>query len=90
MQENVVFYNIQEHQGEDCEPLIDNFMKKEMNIDPNLIYSPQNVSGEIRVDVVHRVGKQNGNFFRPRPLVVKYVTRKGKNLVLKHASNLKS
>ena len=89
MRDNLVFSNIQESQGEDCELLIVNFLKEEMNIAPALIYSQQNVSGEIRIDVAHRIGKRNANSFKPRALVVKFVTRKGKEFVLKHASNLK-
>ena len=69
--------------------MIVNFLKEEMNIAPALIYSQQNVSGEIRIDVAHHIGKRNTNSFNPRALVVKFVTRKGKEFVLKHASNLK-
>ena len=39
IQDNLVFYNIQESQGEDCEPVIVNFLKEEMNIAPAFLYS---------------------------------------------------
>ena len=41
MQKNLVFYNIQESQGEDCELVIVNLLTEEMNISLGLIYSPK-------------------------------------------------
>ena len=60
-----------------------------MNIPYNLIYSQDNISGEIRIDIAHRIGKKNQSTTSRRPVVVKFVTRKGRDMVLKHAKNLK-
>ena len=88
MRENLVFYNIQEMPGENCEEIIITFMIEEMGVQPNKIYSHQNIPGEIRIDVAHRVGKKGTNPNKPRPIVVKFVTRKGRDDVIKHARNL--
>ena len=88
MRENLVFYNLQ-NRGEDCEAVISTFMKDQMNIHENNIYSKDNITGEIRIDIVHRLGKKKPTSTFSRPIVVKFVTHKGKQMVLKHAKNLK-
>ena len=89
MKENLVFHNLQEIRGEDCETVINNFLKDQMNIHENNIYSRDNIAGEIRIDIAHRLGKKRPMTTFSRPMVVKFVTRKGKEMVLKHAKNLK-
>ena len=45
------------------------------------------MSGEVRVDIEHRIGQRKA---KPRPLVVSFVTRRGRDIILSHAKNLKS
>ena len=88
MRENLVFYNLQ-NRGEDCEAVISTFMKDQMNIHENNVYSKDNITGEIRIDIAHQLGKKKPTNTFSRPIVVKFVTRKEKEMVLKHAKNLK-
>ena len=88
MRENLVFHNIEESRGEDCEKVLLDFLKENMNIAVCDIYSKENVTGEIRIDIAHRLGKKNSRQ-TSRPIVVKFLTRKGKEMVLRHGKNLK-
>ena len=88
MRENLVFYNIEEQEGENCETVITDFLKKKMNISACDIYSQANLGGEIRIDTAHHLGKRNTSQ-ASRPIVVKFVTRKGREMVLQHGKNLK-
>ena len=87
MKHNLVFYNLHEDTKENCEATIVAFLKEKMSIPAANIYSPQNTSGEIRIDIAHRVGKPAAN--RTRPIVVSFVTRKGRDMVLRQSSKLK-
>lgn len=89
MQENIIFYNIPESIGENCEDLIVSFLIDEMKIEVGNIYSKENPTGEVRIDVAHRMGKKMASSTKHRPIVVKFVTRKGKQYVMKHARNLR-
>ena len=89
MRENLVFHNLKEIRGENCELMITDFLKRQMRIESTNIYSQENISGEIRIDVAHRLGKKNSSSETPRPVVVSFVTRKGREMVLKNAKNLK-
>ena len=74
--------------GENCEEIIIKFLIEEMGVQPDKIYSHQNIPGEIRIDVTHRVGKKGTNPNKHRPIVVKFATRKGRDDVIKLARNL--
>ena len=69
-----------------CQLVIEKFLTEEMQLSHQHIYSPQNIFGEVRIDVAHRVRKTSSN---PRPIVTKFVTRHGKESVLKQAKNLR-
>ena len=88
MRDNLVFTKIPE-QGDDCEHLIMNFLQDEMLIPQEYIYSTHNLGGEIRIDVAHRMGRRSFKAPNPRPIVVKFVTRKGRDTVMKYVKNLK-
>ena len=81
MRDNVIFYNVEESKGEDCHLVIENLLTEEMNVLGQHIYSTGNITGEVRIDVAHRIGKLGPN---PRPIVAKFVTRQGKEYVMKH------
>ena len=86
MRDNLIFYNVEEAKGENCRLVIEKFLTEEMQLSHQDIYSPQNISGEVRIDVAHRVSKTGPN---PRPIVTKFVTRHDKETVLKQAKNLR-
>ena len=88
MRENLVFHNLQER-GDDCEQVVLTFLHDEMGIPQEYIYSRENLSGEIRIDVAHRLGKKSVHVGKPRPIVVKFVTRKGRDTVMKYVRNLR-
>ena len=79
MKTNLVFHNLPENLPEDCHSEVHNFMKDVLKIPEGLIFSKMNLSGDIRVDIAHRIGQQKG---RPRPMVVTFVTRRGRDIVL--------
>ena len=86
MRDSMVFYNVEEAKGENCQHVVEKFLTKEMNVPGEFIYSPGNLAGEVRIDIAHRMGKPGTH---PRPLVTKFVTRQGKDFVMRHAKNLR-
>lgn len=86
MRSNLVFHNIPEEEGEDCYAQAVTFMHHHLKIQENLLFSAANPLGEIRVDVAHRVGLKGE---RPRSLIVKFLSHRGRDLALSHAKNLK-
>ena len=86
MRSNLVFHHIMEKEGEDCYAQVLTFMQHHLKIPENLLFSPVNPCGEIRVAVAHRVGFKSE---RPRSVIVKFLSHRGRDLVLSHAKNLK-
>ena len=86
MKINLVFYNMNELPNENCEHVLINMMRDIMKIQPKDIYTPNNLAGEIRIADAHRIPSTGG---RVRPLVAKFLTPKGRNMVLSHVKNLK-
>ena len=58
-----------------------------MPIHESKIYSSKNLGGEIRIDIAHCVSRPSNG--RSRPIVVRFVTRKGRDMVLQQSSKLK-
>ena len=90
MRHNLVFYNIKQVEGETQETLKETLiklMRDDMKISPSDIYTKMNMRGEIRLDIVHRLGQSAGN--APQPVVAFFVTRLGKEMVFSSARNLK-
>ena len=86
MRDNVIFYNVEESKGENCRLVIEKLLTEEMNMPGQHIYSTGNITGEVRIDVPHRIGKLGRN---SRPIVAKFVKRQGKEYVMKHTKNLR-
>ena len=86
MRQNLIFHNVRETEGEDCYKLVHDIMITDLKINSNDIYRRNNISGEIRVDVAHRIGVRGE---KARPIVVKFVTLRGKELVAQHSKHLK-
>ena len=87
MKHNLIFHNIPEKPDEDCYTVINSFLNDVLKVPDHLFFSKNNFSGEIRVDIAHRIGQRK---VKPRPLVVSFVTRRGRDIILSHAQNLKS
>ena len=84
MRDNLVFYNIVERndrpQYEDTRALLYGFVHAELKIDEDCM-------SQIHFDRVHRMGtKQPG---RNRPIVAKCLSSNTKDIILRHARNLK-
>ena len=86
MRDNAVFYNVEETKGESCKFAVEKILIEEMKIPEQDVYSAGNPTGEVRIDIAHRVGKPG---LHPRPIVATFVTRQGKDYVMKHARNLR-
>ena len=87
MKSNLLFYNIPEKPEEDIYEIMDNFMKQTLKIPEELLFSKKNPGGEISVDLSHRLGQNRG---KPRPVIVKFLTQHGFDLVRSFAKELKS
>ena len=86
MKSNLVFHNIPEKEGEDCLVEVLTFMQHHLKIPETFLFSSANPFGDIRVDVAHRVGVKS---YRPRSMIVKFMSHRGRDLVLTYAKNLK-
>ena len=85
MKSNLVFHNIPK-EGEDCLVEVLTFMQHHLKIPENFLFSSANPFGDIRVDVAHRVGAKS---YRPRSMIVKFMSHRGRDLVLTYAKSLK-
>ena len=87
MKPNLIFHNIPEKIQEDPYIEIDTILRDTLKIPDNLIFSTKNPGGEIRVDVAHRIGQRKS---KARPLIVKFLTQRGRDIVFTYAKQLKS
>ena len=73
---NVIFYNIKEREGEDCDTLITGLLKSQGFFRPDYI---------LEIDRAHRLGQKRGDIHgeRPRPLIVRFAFFKDKDLIIK-------
>ena len=86
MKSNLVFHNLPEKEGEDCLVEVLTFMQHHLKIPENCLFSSANPFDDIRVDVAHRVGVKS---YRSRSMIVKFMSHRGRDLVLAYAKNLK-
>lgn len=82
MRDNLMFYNIPEDNtlGKDMESTLRAFLREEMSISDEDMKS-------ISFDRVHRIGAKRAQW--SRPIVAKFTTSKGKDIVLRHTKNLR-
>ena len=83
MSRNLMFYNVPEHQNETQMTLRDKIYQiilENMSVPRNLVFTPDNPSGEIRIDTIHRVGKFARG--KERPIVVKFLTQFGRDQLM--------
>ena len=73
---NVIFYNIKEQEGEDCDSIITGFLKSHGFFRPDYI---------LEIDRAHRLGRKrsNNDGQRPRPIIVRFSFFKDKDLIIK-------
>ena len=86
MKSNIVFYNIPEEAQEDPYSIVEAFMIDNLQIPHRLLYSRNNPGGEIRIDVCHRLGQRKSS---TGPLIVKFVTQRGRDMVITYGKNLR-
>lgn len=97
MRLNIIFYNLPEPTTnssiEKCEDTVLYFLKNNLKLSRADLYSADNLAGEIRIDIAHRMGRAftppPGESPRPRPMVTVFTTRKGRDLVMSQSSKLK-
>ena len=82
MQNDLVFYNVEESLDISDEGVAVNEMTNNLRIKTDLIYSDSNQGGQIKIDNVFRMGKRLSEKYRP--LVVSLTTQKAKRLVMEH------
>ena len=87
MSKNVVIYKLQETPDENVYSKVQEFIVSALKIPRSEIFSCENPSANIRIDVAHRIGVK-GN--KPRPVVVSFTTRRGRDVVLSCARHLQS
>ena len=80
MKGNLVFYNISEKDGEDCREVVDNFIRNVLKVPNQYIFSPDNVLGEVCVDVAHCIKHTKSD--QSRPIVARFTSQCGRNRVL--------
>ena len=90
MKSNLIFYNIPEKPDEDIYEVMSRFIRETMGIQEDLLFSKKNPSGEIRVDISHRIGQKGRGDGKPRPIIVKFLSHRGRDIVLSYAKALKA
>ena len=86
MSHNIVIYNVPEQAREDIDKTVTDCFTKMLKLPDHPILSERHPVAPVQVDIAHRVGKVNQ---RNRPIVVKLMRRKGKDIILQHARNLR-
>ena len=90
MKSNLIFYNIPEKPDEDIYEVMSRFIRETMGIHEDLLFSKKNPSGEIRVDISHRIGQKGRGDCKPLSVIVKFLTQRGRDIVLSYAKALKA
>ena len=82
MEKSIVFYNVEHKHNENIRSLVKtiyDIFTETMKIPASDVFSEVNPTGEVRIDSVYRMGnKQEG---KPKPIVVKLLTKIGKMIV---------
>ena len=83
MRQNLVFYNIEELPDENSIDLVTSLLQNSLSITTGSTSPLGNGSMHVEIDVAHRIGSKLTG--KHRPMVVRFTTRKGKELVLTKA-----
>ena len=81
---SIVIYNVEEHGTQSNKTLSDtvyDFIHNVLEINSESVFSKKNPSGEIRIDSIQRLGKPTTDPTKHRPILVKFLTGIGKDLV---------
>ena len=90
MRMNLVFSGVPEKTEEKCLNTVIDVMKKKMKISGGRIRLPGGSTGDVSVDIAHRIGvKRSDPETHPRAIVLKLVDRHSKDVIMSHAKNLK-
>ena len=83
---NILNRTLTEQHSDNIYEVVHDVFANKLKIPNNLLHSPTNPVAPIQVDIAHRMGKTGK---KARPIVVKLVLRRGIDIVLNHARNLK-
>lgn len=86
MSNNILIHNIAENTGENIYQVVHDVLLNKLKIPENLIHSDRQPAGPVQVDVAHRIGRYTN---RARPIVVKLVLKRGKEIIFSHTKNLR-
>ena len=86
MSSNILIRNLPEQQPENIYEVVHDVLANKLKIPNSLLHSPSNPAAPVQVDIAHRMGMAKKKI---RPIVVKLVLRRGKDIILSHAKNLK-
>ena len=89
MRMNLVIHGIAESPKENTLEVTSNTLVKRLKIPTERIRRPGANSGDISLDIAHRMGRYSPDATRPRPIVLKLVDRHSKYEILKFTKNLK-
>ena len=86
MSHNILIHNVQEERGEDVYKVVCNILLNNLKIPVQLLNSDEHPAAPVLIDIAHRIGKPG---WKPRPIVVKFALRRGKDIVFRYVKNLK-
>ena len=86
MNQNILIHNVHEERGEDIYKLVSDIFVNNLKVPEQLLHSEKHPAGPILIDIGHRIGKPG---WKPRPIVVKFALRRGKEIIFKYVKNLK-
>ena len=81
MCDNLIFYNIEEHEHENTTDIIHKLLEEKMNI--------QDAAMKLKIDRSHRLGRRRERTDKPRPIVVKFNYHQDKEHIRFNAKKLK-
>ena len=86
MSNNIIIHNIAENTGENIYQVVHDVLVNKLRIPENLIHSDRHPAGPVQVDIAHRLGRYIN---KVRPIVVKLVLKRGKEIIFNHTKHLK-
>ena len=81
MRDNLIFYNIEEHERENTTEFILKLLEEKMDI--------QDAATKIKIDRSHRLGRRRESTDKPRPIIVKLNYHQDKEHIQFNAKKLK-
>lgn len=86
---NLIINGVPESDKENCLNKAADILTKKLKIPASRVMKPGGNSGDVSLDIAHRIGQKPTSDTESRPLVLKLVDRHSKDVILQHAKNLK-